>query len=353
MLDRSLAREADFPPLDYTSCHPTELLERIRQAQVVGMGGAGYPTYQKLQAGIKVGIKHVIANGVECEPGAQADVALLKHYLNDVLLGLQIVGRVLLCDDLTLAVTKGLDLPASATVSLRSVSVATTEDHPGAGEERALIYSVLNQVVPRDRYPTDFGIVVLSVATLFAICEAVRDGRKPRDRIVTVFGEPRWVKAGTSVDSFTDGQAPLRVGTLVTGRIATPQAKVELTHNALSVDRMRRSRACIHCGWCNQVCPRSLNVEAMHRFGHSSLDTVPDHLAEHYDNCYECGACVVECPSEIQLLDSIRNGRQKLETTRKKRRSDIRFQQRADRLANRERDENAARAERMQNKRTW
>ena len=353
MLERSTLPDPDLTPLDWRETDPTSLLKQIELAGIVGMGGAGFPAHLKLKAGLRQGVKTVIANGVECEPGANADRALLDHYLSEVLIGLHIVGQITACNNLFLVLSREAGEVAATGDTASRHKTIYVKPSPGNGEERILISTILDVQVPDDQHPTDYGIVVFNVATLFAICEAVRDGRTPKERVVSVFGEPRWVRVGTEIRSLAEFGGNLKKGTAATGRDVTEEEVVGLTQYALSYGTQTVPRACIHCGWCNQVCPKRLDVEGMHRHVQTGSDATPNALARQFDECFECGACVVECPSNIPLLESIRDGRHRVTAQRTRLLADLRFRRRVERLEAQAQHQEAARTERMQVKHTW
>ncbi len=351
MLERTTRPPPEFEPLDWSSATPSSILVRIDEAGIVGMGGAGYPTVSKLASGLHYGTQHVVANGVECEPGVHADRSLMRQHLSQVIEGLRIVGHCLGCDQLTLAVADRETYRIFQTSDIADVKCEIVSDHPANGEERTLIRSLFDRTIPPSAYPSQHCIVVLNVATLFAICEAVRDGYRPTDRVLTVFDEDRWVDVNTSLSAFSTDESQLRLGSVATGTIARRDATIDLTTNAVAHDRGKLTRACIHCGWCDEVCPRSLPVEAMLR---SQQSTSPqDDLEPHFDACFECGACVVVCPSAIPLLDWIRQGKLEASARRLKQRAHKRFERRNQRLTQHLSEETDAREARIRTRHEW
>ena len=351
MLERTTRAQPEFEPLDWSIASPLSILSRVKEAGIVGMGGAGYPTAAKLASGRHYGTRHIIANGVECEPGVHADRTLMHSYLNQVLDGLRIAARCLGCERLTLAIADPEIDQSFHARDISDISCELVSDHPANGDERTLIKTLFEQTIPSTEYPSQHGFVVLNVATLFAIYEAVCDGVRPTDRIVTVHGEDQWIKVATPIHRLDSETSHLRLGSLATGRIASQDSTISLTTNAIAHDQRELTRPCIHCGWCNDVCPRSLPVEAMLR-GQLSERPQPD-LEVHFDACFECGACVVECPSAIPLLDWIRRGKLQSNTRRLKDRARIRFERRNRRLAQHLSEETQAREARIQSLREW
>lgn len=351
MLERPTRSQPEFEPLDWSSTSPSSILSRIKEAGIVGMGGAGYPTAAKLASGRHYGTQHVIANGVECEPGVHADRTLMRGYLDGVLEGLRIAGRCLGCDQLTLAIADDEVYRSFRALNSADVRCEIVRSHPANGEERTLIRTLFKRLIPSSDYPSQHGFVVLNVATLFAIYEAVSYGARPIDRIVTIFDEDRWVSEATPLQELDAEMFPLRLGSVATGTIASEDATIELTTNAVAQDPSKLARACIHCGWCSDVCPRSLPVEAMLR---SQLNgQLPETLEDQFDACFECGACVVECPSTIPLLDWIRQGKLESNSNRLKRRAHVRFERRNKRHAQHLSKETQARETRIRTHHEW
>ncbi|MCY4130792.1 MAG: 4Fe-4S dicluster domain-containing protein [Gammaproteobacteria bacterium] len=351
MLERLPRSTPEFEPIDWSKATASNILARIKEAGVVGMGGAGYPAAAKLASGRHYGTRHVIANGVECEPGVNADRSLMQQHLSHVLDGLRIVGHCLDCDQLTLAVSDRRVHQSFQDSDFSDVTCEMVSDHPANGEERTLIKTIFNESIPSSEYPSQRGFVVLNVATLFAICEAVRDGYRPTDRVVTVFDEERWVELDTPIESLAATPLLIRHGSVATGVMASKNAVVKLTTNAVAHDRTELARACIHCGWCDDVCPRYLPVEEMLRTQQSQ--SRQQGLDAYFDACFECGACVVVCPSTIPLLDWIRQGKRQTSVERLKQRANARFERRNARVAERRSDETRAREVRLHTPRKW
>ena len=351
MLDRDAERTPDFKPMTWDSATPSAILNRIDQAGIVGMGGAGYPTAAKLAAGQHYGTRQVVGNGVECEPHVSADRTLLQNYLEDVLEGLRIVGHCLECEQLMLAVADDDIRTRFERLNIDDVKCVRVDGSPASGEERTLLQTLFNARIPTTSYPTQFGYIVLNVATLFAICEAVRDGLRPQDRIVTVFDEDRWISIDTPLHQLTDASSPLRSGSMAIGLKAEASEVVSHTTNAIAYDQSDNARACIHCGWCDTVCPRDLPVEGILRRLQSESSRITN--SDLTDMCFECGACVVVCPSDIPLLDWIRHGKRTARTDRLKQRGHARFERRNQRIALRQAEDDTARNVRLDTPRKW
>lgn len=273
------------------------VLERIEAAGVIGMGGGGYPTARKIRAAIAAGADVAIGNGMASEPGAGADAALLRMHRAEVLAGLALVARCLGGARTLLAVPPGCAREPPA-----------TEGPPGVagGEERRLTAALTQRSVPRDRHPTDAGVLVLNVATLFAVCEAVRAGRALRRRIVSVGDAEYWVSLGTPLaDLPLAGDGAYRVRGALTGSPAPAGAVVDATTFSVARDPEQRF-ACIGCGWCVPACPETLHPERLH----AAFEAVEAGRTGAGDaavfSCIECGACTAACPSSLDLVTAFR-----------------------------------------------
>lgn len=370
----------DFPPLP-PEADAASLLARIEVAGIVGMGGAGYPTAAKLRAARAGGADLAIGNGMACDPGASADLALLRQRLEAVVSGLRIVCRCLEAPGgpagacgaadrelvggegrlpgprFVLAVPPGSGIPPPA----KAVAV----DYP-AGDERRLVAQVAGRQVPAAGWPTDVGVVVLNVATLFAIHEAVRLGKAPRRRLVTVGGQDRWLRLGRPLATLTpllvvaqgdgtgSGSSPpphgaMRVGGPLTGRPAALDAVVEAT--TFHVGLTPQAGPCIRCGWCRTACPEALLPDLLHAAFEAGGE------GARTTDCTECGACTAACPASIDLVNEIRALKRKrhdaASQARRAAAARQRFLARTARLRGAEAARDERRAKRLRRPRQW
>lgn len=352
---------AAFAPLP-EDAEPDAINARIAAAGIVGMGGGGYPTAQKIREAIARGADLVIGNGMSSAAGATADHALLREHGREVAAGLVLVGRALEAGRAGQAAAKAvrrvLAVPSNSGLgacAMSDVGVVEVDPAPPAGDERRLVAAVAGRQVPPDRYPTDVGVLVLNVATLFAVYEAVRLGRAPAKRLVTVSGQDAWYALDTPLASLPlPDSSGLRVNGVFTGHDAGPDETVSAT--TFAVDQARPGAlACIGCGWCVDVCPEALQPDTLHRvFGngaHARAAALPA-LA-----CVECGACSAVCPSGIDLVGEFRalktRLRQQDEAGRRAGAARSRWAAREQRLADAAQARRARRAERMRAPRQW
>lgn len=303
-----------FQPLNWKQESPSVLLDRIREAEIVGMGGAGFPTHLKFEAALRVECRTIVANGVETDPGVSADKSLLRQKGSDVMEGIRIAARVLNASTCFLAVSEQAIANQLREGDAHDITIVEVENTYQNGEERVLIEKLMDRRIAQDVYPATLGIVVLNVATLFAICECVRDGLPVTKRLATVIGHDQWCEVGTPVRDLAPSSHDLRVGSFANGRPVDSKVTLQPTHNAISIDRASSAMPCIRCGWCDAACPKHLPVERLLNEASRSL-SVPASL-KHLNDCNDCGACVVSCPSRIPIIDYIRTSRERENNSR-------------------------------------
>ena len=336
---------ADFKPLDAAADAET-IIARIDAAGIVGMGGGGYATARKLREARAAHANFAIGNGMATEPDASADTTLLRDHFAEVAAGLEIVRRCLDDARMALAVPPGSGLPAPA-VEVRI---------PFAGDERRLATHFTHQPMPNGGTPAELGVVVLNVATLFAIFEAVTHGRALRRRLVTVGGTDQWLAIGTPLAELAIAEAgELRVNGPLTGQPAAPNAVVAahtFSVGPASVGPARPAALpCIRCGWCVPACPESLDPVYLHDA------FLADEEQTAVFDCIECGACTAACPSGIDLVNEFRALKDRTQHRNALReRADAaraRSAARTERLARQAQQEQARRAARLRGNHRW
>lgn len=322
-------------PLDPTQVTKELLLARVREAGIVGMGGGAYPTTKKLsQAAGRVDT--LIVNAAECEPYITADHRLLLERSDKILTGTQTLARVLGAQR-AVVVTEGDKLNAAEAVERRlrkrsgKVELCTVGTRYPLGAEKQVVQTVTGREVPPGGNPLDVKCVVLNVATVFAIQEALFQGRALTHRAITVTGgsvtRPRnlWVPIGTPLKDLLPDAGGLREEPelVLTGgpMMGTPQfdlnAPVLKSTNALiclsGYERRKASQesTCIRCGKCVASCPMHLApafiLRAIRQAEWHKLSKL------HPEDCLECGCCSYICPARIPLLEVVRQAREHLE----------------------------------------
>lgn len=339
----SFSLPAGFDPTRYS---PQEICEAVRDAGLVGMGGAGFPTSVKIQPDANPPKHTLLVNGCECEPYITCDYRLMLEWTDQVLAGIRLAQRacgaskvfVGIEDNKPRAIEVMGDAIKKAGLSsdIRVVSLQTK--YPQGGE-RQLVNAVLGQTVPTGGIPPMIGVVVVNVATAAAIADAVVYRRPLTHRIVTVTGEAiakpgnYYVAIGTPVEALiefcggvTEKSAKVVMGGPMMGLaiadLSTPITKTSgavtvLTRHQIGRAKFeRRQTACIRCGRCLEVCPENLNPT---RIAHAVKANLLDVAERHFISaCIECGCCSYVCPANIELTGYIKTGKIFLARQRKK-----------------------------------
>ena len=332
----------------------TDLAERVRDAGILGLGGAGFPTWLKLQQARNAAVKTLIVNAVECEPGVSADRALLRGHAEEVLSGMDALANYLEKPRTIIALGEGMDDIAGAEVA------RVTGPYP-SGSERALIARLLGMDLSRRRVrrgkkmPTDVGVVVFNVATVFAVHRAWHCGERLIERVVTVHDANAWLRIGHPVAELSLPEGQVVVGGPVTGWVAAEDESIAKTTRAVSVRAPLEASPCIRCGWCAHACPEGLLPQELFRHINAGHWSEMERLR--LDDCVECGACDMACPSRLPLLATFRHGKsERRESERRARNAALardRFTARAARLAQQRAEQRKEREVRMASGREW
>jgi len=309
-------------------------LAAARDAGIVGLGGAAFPTAIKL--GAARACHTLILNGAECEPYISCDDMLMRAHAGEVLHGAQLMLELLGAEHCIVAVERDKD---SALTAIRDAIQLLDDDrlelaalptvYP-AGGERQLVESLLGKEVPSGGHPIDIGIVCQNVATACALAALAERGRPLISRIVTVTGHglrhPKNIEApiGASIGALieccgglTDDAAQLILGGNMMG-YALPTDDIPVTKSTNCILALTAAeigvpvdeRPCIRCGDCASACPARLLpqelLRAVHRNGLAGLSELG------LSDCIECGCCDVVCPSHIPLTSTLREAKQRL-----------------------------------------
>lgn len=334
---------ADFDPARYER---EEICESVRDAGLVGMGGAGFPTSVKIQPDAKPSKHTLLVNGCECEPYITCDYRLMLEWTDQILAGVRLAQRACGASKVFIGIEdnkpKAIEAMNAAIRKARSASgicVVPLQTKYPQGGERQLINAVLGQTVPTGGIPPMIGIVVINVATAAAIADAVLYSRPLTHRVVTVTGEAiarpgnYYVPIGTPVEALiefcggvTEKSAKVVMGGPMMGlAIADLSTPITKTGGAVTVLTRyqigqakfeRRQTACIRCGRCLEVCPENLNPT---RIAHAVKSNLLDVAESHFISaCIECGCCSYVCPANIELTGHIKTGKIFLARQRKK-----------------------------------
>tara|TARA_R110002110_G_scaffold415561_2_gene651028 strand:+ start:263122 stop:265155 length:2034 start_codon:yes stop_codon:yes gene_type:complete len=357
---------------DYTGVDKQALLERIRQAGIAGMGGAGFPTSVKLSLRPGVEIDTLILNGTECEPYITADDMLMRERAQDIATGARILCHLINPQQVLIGIEdnkpEALAAMRAATAQDGNIDVVEFPTKYPSGGEKQLIEILTGKQVPSAGLPSELGIVCQNVGSAAAVCDAIMRGKPLISRITTVTGdsvdEPQnfEVLLGTPMRFLlqqagfhSDRNSRLVMGGPMMG-FTVPSADVPVvkTTNCILAPADRElplpppAQACIRCGMCAEACPASLLPQQLFWFSQGKeFDKLEQH---HIFDCIECGACSYVCPSNIPLVQYYRAAKAEIielrESNEKAEHSRLRFEARQERIAREEQEKEEKRAAR-------
>ena len=316
---------------DWLSMTKEDLLERITEAGIVGHGGSAFPEGKKLEYALKNGTSTLIINGAESEPYLTCDHRLLLEKTEGILVGTQIINKILEAKNVYIAVEnnkrdaiKRLKVLCANRFSYKTVGLKVKYPQ---GNEHQLVKSVIGKVIPGDKKVQDYGITVVNVATLIAIKNAVINDKPMIERVVTVSGSgilhPKnlIVRIGTPIGDiieecggFTGKIAKVVIGGPMRGYaqkdLETPITKdvsgiICITNEESS--HFKKNGICINCGKCVSACAEGLMPSLLVKYiSYKHYDLACENGL---NNCKECGACAWVCPAKIPLVQQIQFGK--------------------------------------------
>ncbi len=317
--------ESVKPQGDLESLSAEQIVSIVREAGIVGMGGAGFPTAVKLTP--KTPVDTILLNGCECEPYLTADHQLLLHYADQVIFGLKAILKATGAQN-GIIVTEdnkpdAIELLQNKTADMPNIQVCVAKTKYPQGAEKMLIKRVTGRQVPSGGLPADVGVVVSNVATAKAICDAIEKGMPLIERVVSVTGEHIaqpgnfLVKIGTPVQELVDRCGGI-TGEHVTVKAGGPM--MGFVQNTLDTPIMKGSNgiiaidsdctqevACIKCGRCVDVCP--MELKPLYFAKYADQENWAGMKQMNVMDCMECRCCEYICSSKIPLISKIKAGK--------------------------------------------
>ncbi|MGL5676025.1 MAG: electron transport complex subunit RsxC [Cellulosilyticaceae bacterium] len=318
---------------DYSKYSKEEIVEMVKEAGLVGMGGATFPTHIKLNPPADKEIVHIIVNGAECEPYLTSDHRIMLEEGERIIEGLRILLHMFPAAKASIGIEdnkkdaiKALEVLAKTD---DKIDVKVLETKYPQGSEKHLIYAITGKEVPSGKLPADIGCIVLNIDSIVAIWRTVTKKRPIMRRIVTVAGSgvknPVNVKVrlGTSYRELLDyaqwdEEATVKVisgGPMMGMAISSVDVPVGKGTSAILCFTEKEVKEqeeynCLRCGKCVQVCPMGLIPSALN---HAALfDEEKEFLAYAGMDCIECGSCSFICPSKRHLVQTIRTEKNKI-----------------------------------------
>ena len=335
VIDNDFKDETVTNPIPET---PDEILGAIREAGIVGMGGAAFPGNVKAISAMGY-IDTLIANACECEPYITADDSLLRTNPEQVLEGMMILHGILHPANMVLAVednkAEAIEKLKALVVNFPEIEIRILPTRYPQGAEKQLVQSVTGREVLPGKLPVSVGCAVFNVSTFAAIYRAVRLGMPLTQRIVTISGEALSepqnfiVRIGTPFHDLVEAAGGLHDKTerVICGGpmmgVAQSDLSVPVVKAANSilcllkdVNGAAENPVCLRCGKCIVACPMRLQPLYMYRYVNAEKLGQLDRL--HLMDCMECGSCAFTCPGKLPLVETFRKGKKLLKEAAKK-----------------------------------
>ncbi len=310
-----------------------EIIKKIQDAGIVGLGGATFPTHVKLipPKGMKAEV--LLVNGVECEPYLTSDHRLMLEKADEILVGIQLLMAALNVGKASIGIENNkpdaIRLLSGKALDYKGIIVEALKVRYPQGGEKQLIKAVTGREVPSGGLPIAVGAVVSNVGTAFAVYEAVQKNKPLFERVVTVTGKGLEkpsnfkVRIGTASSELVEaaGGLPGGTGKIISGgpmmgrAIASLDVPVTKGTSGLLLMKDEESKrkghiSCIRCSRCVSVCPMGLEPYLLMTLSEKQIFDRAE--KNHIMDCIECGSCSYTCPSNRPLLDYVRLGKGKV-----------------------------------------
>jgi Na+-translocating ferredoxin:NAD+ oxidoreductase subunit C len=331
--------ESIKPAGDLDALTPEDIRKLVREAGIVGLGGATFPAHVKLSPPPEAKIDIVIINGAECEPYLTADHRVMLEKPEEIVYGLKVMIKALGAQKGVIGIednkSDAVRVMEQAVAEEENISVASLHTKYPQGAEKMLIEVTTGRKVPSGGLPLDIGVVNHNVGTAVAITSAIREGKPLVARVVTVTGSGinrpanLYVRIGTLVSEVIDACGGLKDSTqkLILGGpmmgVAQPHPDIPVikgTSGILALTGedvyLAESSPCIRCAKCVDVCPVQLMPTSIAQAAEHELFRRADKL--HAMDCFECGCCSYICPSKIPLVQWIRIAKAEITKAKKK-----------------------------------
>jgi len=306
------------------------IVDKINEMGIVGMGGATFPSYVKLNVPQGHKAEYLLINGVECEPYLTSDHRLMLEKGREIMVGITILMKALMVTKAMIGIENNkkdaFQLMTDLAAEFQDITVHTLKVKYPQGAEKQLIKALINREVPSGKLPIEVGCVVHNVGTAFAVYEAIQKNKPLFERIVTVTGKSikkpsnLLARVGTSISDLIamTGGLPDDSGKIISGgpmmgrALSNADAPITKGTSGILVMTEKESKRvpvlnCIRCGRCVTVCAMGLEPFLLAKLAENKVWEEAE--AEHIMDCMECGSCQYTCPSGRPLLDHVRVGK--------------------------------------------
>jgi len=306
---------------------PEEIIKKVGEAGLVGLGGATFPTHVKLSVPPGKKAEVLIINGVECEPYLTSDHQLMMEKGDEIMVGTQILMKALKVDKAIIGIENNkpdaIEHMSKLAAQYEGITVQSLKVQYPQGGEKQLIDACIGRQVPSGKLPIEVGAVVQNVGTTYAVYEAVQKNKPLFERVVTVTGKSVknpgnfLARIGTPVTALIEaaGGLPEDTGKIIGGgpmmgkALASTDVPVTKGSSGILImpdemSKRKETQPCIRCSKCVSVCPMGLSPYLLMTVAEKAMwDRAEE---EDVMDCIECGSCSYTCPSNRPLLDYIR-----------------------------------------------
>lgn len=337
----TIAVDPEAAPLQYSRKEwqdedPRVLLGKVKDAGIIGIGGAGFPTHVKLSPPSNTPVDTLILNGAECEPYITADHRQMVEHAEEIIEGTKVILRILGISNALIGIENNKPDAIEALKKAAeehkeagySIEVRALEVKYPQGSEKQLIQSVTGRKVPGYALPSAVGVVVQNVSTAKAIYDAVVLEKPLYEKVITVSGKGinrpanLQVKVGTKLQDIVDFLGGIKPelkkivlgGPMMGFAVSTLDIPITKTTSSilfLTEDEIdtRPHSPCIRCGWCLDACPMGLEPKEIGVYVEANYaeETEPFGVFE----CFECGSCAYVCPAKRPLVQFVRLAKMK------------------------------------------
>lgn len=296
-----------------------EFIERLKENGIVGLGGAGFPTYVKYESNK---IKTLIINAVECEPFITADYVIIKNKIEEILEVIDAILEINKIDEAIIAIKKdNIELKQlfdNFIGTYLKIKVKIVPNYYPVGWERELIKKVTNKTY--EKLPSECGVVVNNISTIYSIYEALKYNKPLIERIVTIYNKDTFegknilLKIGTPTSCFLNNDHKVIAGGPMMGKEVDNDLVISNNINCILLTKRDSIKPieCLNCGKCVNVCPTKLSPVLIMKSINSKEKDINKIKKLMPEKCCECGLCSYICPSKILVRQEVIKAKQQL-----------------------------------------